>query len=253
MAKTAEYYVTTGDVVRGPTTAQRLRQLAANGKLSKDTLIARGENSNSWFRAGDLAGLFDGDPADDSELIEGPFMALWIGFWVALKGSFAKIRTNIRESSARRAERRAAAEEAAQKAESVQKTELVKRRPETPAVIRPAKSADRSQCPFCCEDIARDARICRFCGEVLDPVLYRAKEDRAPVINIIHRTPKWHPGVAAFLSFLFPGLGQLYKGEVFRAIAWVGVVIMGYMCFLFPGVLAQLGCIVDAACGDPYE
>jgi TM2 domain-containing membrane protein YozV len=34
------------------------------------------------------------------------------------------------------------------------------------------------------------------------------------------------PGIAAVLSFLIPGLGQLYNGDFFRALLWFGFAIL---------------------------
>jgi TM2 domain-containing membrane protein YozV len=34
------------------------------------------------------------------------------------------------------------------------------------------------------------------------------------------------PGIAAVLSFVIPGLGQLYNGDFFRALLWFGFAIL---------------------------
>lgn len=77
-----------------------------------------------------------------------------------------------------------------------------------------------------------------------------------PIIQqIIVETPqpRWSPGVAALLSFLIPGAGQMYKGQIINGIAWLLLVIVGYfMCFI-PGIILHLCCIGGAASGNPYQ
>ena len=68
-----------------------------------------------------------------------------------------------------------------------------------------------------------------------------------------NRLPRWSPGVAALLSFLLPGAGQMYKGQVFNGIAWFLFVLVGYCCFVLPGLILHLCCIGGAAAGDPYR
>jgi TM2 domain-containing membrane protein YozV len=64
---------------------------------------------------------------------------------------------------------------------------------------------------------------------------------------------KWSPGVAAVLSFLLPGLGQIYKGQVFNGLAWMIVVVVGYVCLVLPGLILHLCCIFGALSGDPTK
>jgi hypothetical protein len=81
-----------------------------------------------------------------------------------------------------------------------------------------------------------------------------------PVVQVIHhvqtfppRTPRWSPGIAAVLSFLIPGLGQMYKGQIAGGLCWMLFVFLGYLCFILPGVALHLCCIFTAAMGDPYR
>lgn len=64
---------------------------------------------------------------------------------------------------------------------------------------------------------------------------------------------RWNAGVAMLLSFLIPGLGQMYKGQVINGLAWLVAVIVGYVFFIIPGLILHLCCIVGAGMGDPYE
>lgn len=41
--------------------------------------------------------------------------------------------------------------------------------------------------------------------------------------QVTHRRPPPDPGLAAVLSFVIPGLGQLYNGKFFRGIFWLVV------------------------------
>lgn len=102
-------------------------------------------------------------------------------------------------------------------------------------------------CPFCSEIILADAIKCKHCGEIIDPVL-RASQ---PSQNARQR--KWIPGVAAVLSLVIPGSGQMYKGKIGTGIFWFILVIIGYCCFVIPGIILHIVCIVTAASGDPYK
>lgn len=67
------------------------------------------------------------------------------------------------------------------------------------------------------------------------------------------RTKKWNGGVAAILSLLIPGLGQLYKGQAISAIVWFVAIIAGYACLIIPGLILHIMCIIGATMGNPYE
>lgn len=59
------------------------------------------------------------------------------------------------------------------------------------------------------------------------------------------------PGVAAVLSFLIPGLGQLYNGDFFRAFLWfVFALILGVSTFVvamgIPSLIYHLWCAWSA-------
>jgi len=62
-------------------------------------------------------------------------------------------------------------------------------------IIDPKQSfgitADLAQCPFCAELVSLQARKCKHCGELLDPVLRAAEENRRlaatpQIVNIVH-------------------------------------------------------------------
>lgn len=54
------------------------------------------------------------------------------------------------------------------------------------------------------------------------------------------------PGLAAVLSLLIPGAGQLYAGRPAAALLWFILVGIGYLLFL-PGLLLHVFCIGSAA------
>jgi TM2 domain-containing membrane protein YozV len=64
--------------------------------------------------------------------------------------------------------------------------------------------SDKKICPFCAESIQQAANKCRFCGEFLD------ERRDAPRL----RRRDTDPGVAAALSFVIPGLGHIYIGQI---------------------------------------
>jgi len=111
------------------------------------------------------------------------------------------------------------------------------------------------KCPCCSATISARARFCPKCGESLahppNPQTSQVVHVNVPVY--MPRERRWSPGVAALLSFLIPGAGQIYKGHIIRGLLWMLVVVLGYMAFIIPGLVLHLLCIVMAAAGDPYR
>lgn len=62
----------------------------------------------------------------------------------------------------------------------------------------------------------------------------------------------WSPGLAAVLSFFMPGLGQLYKGQFFNAVAWFFIVMLGYAALIVPGLILHFFCVLGALSGNPW-
>ncbi len=102
-------------------------------------------------------------------------------------------------------------------------------------------------CPFCAEDIQDAAIVCKHCGRDLATGHVSGKT----VIVQQQSQPAWSPGIAAILSLVIPGAGQMYKGQVANGIVWLIVVVMGYVAFIVPGLFLHLCCIIGASMGNP--
>ncbi|MFM7242926.1 MAG: GYF domain-containing protein [Planctomycetaceae bacterium] len=74
-------------------------------------------------------------------------------------------------------------------------------------------------------------------------------------VTVITHPPvqRWSPGLAAVLSFLLPGLGQVYKGQVINGLVWFVLVGLGYLALVLPGLVLHFFCIVGAASGNPWS
>jgi TM2 domain-containing membrane protein YozV/predicted RNA-binding Zn-ribbon protein involved in translation (DUF1610 family) len=94
-------------------------------------------------------------------------------------------------------------------------------------------------CPFCAETILIDAKKCRHCHEFVDPDLRAAN---APNL--------WNPGIAAVLSLIFPGAGQMYKGQVNVGFMFLIFTIIFYFIFIPIGFVIHILTILDACTGD---
>ena len=55
-----------------------------------------------------------------------------------------------------------------------------------------------------------------------------------------------HPGIAAVLSVLLPGLGQVYTGRLVAGGVWFLATGFGYWAVLLPGMLIHAVCIWSA-------
>ncbi len=55
-----------------------------------------------------------------------------------------------------------------------------------------------------------------------------------------------HPGIAAVLSVLLPGLGQVYAGRLIAGGLWFLGTAMAYSAVLLPGFLVHAFCIWSA-------
>ena len=89
---------------------------------------------------------------------------------------------------------------------------------------------------------------------MLDPVHLKAKNtELINKYNTVQKEQKWNPGIAALLSFIIPGAGQMYKGNVGSGILWFIFTMIGYFLLIVPGLILHFFCIVLAAAGNPYK
>jgi len=124
------------------------------------------------------------------------------------------------------------------------------------------------ECHFCGETIKQFAKKCKHCGEILDSTLAEIKKSTSsnipPAIQIVNTNTigvaanvatfkRWNRLAAILLSLIIPGLGQIYKGQMINGIAWFMLCVLGYVCFIVPGVVLHIFCIIGASLGDPYK
>lgn len=100
-------------------------------------------------------------------------------------------------------------------------------------------------CPECSKRISNSAVSCPNCGYPI-PVVPSTSAAISQTTQ-----PKWNAGVAALLSFVLPGAGQMYKGQLGDGIAWLMFIAIGYATSIVPGLLLHLICIIGAATGIP--
>ncbi|UGV41394.1 zinc-ribbon domain-containing protein [Methanococcoides orientis] len=88
-------------------------------------------------------------------------------------------------------------------------------------------------CSNCGAEIDEKAVICPKCG-VPTGTQYPASQ-----------SPK-DPGLAAVLSLLLSGLGQVYNGELKKGIGILVGVVVGWVTFLIPGIIICVYGVYDA-------
>jgi hypothetical protein len=57
---------------------------------------------------------------------------------------------------------------------------------------------------------------------------------------------EWNSGIAAALSLLLPGSGQLYGGKTVPGLIWLWAVVCAYLASLPLGLAAHGICVLDA-------
>jgi len=62
----------------------------------------------------------------------------------------------------------------------------------------------------------------------------------------VRHVPDPHPGIAAVLSVLIPGLGQVYCGRLLAGGLWFVATSLAYWAILVPGFLVHAVCVLSA-------
>jgi TM2 domain-containing membrane protein YozV len=75
-------------------------------------------------------------------------------------------------------------------------------------------------CPKCGREVTEEMNICPYCGNPLKAV---PKQREVPVPRVTIGTK--NSGLAAVLSLIIPGLGQMYAGQIGRGLLFLFVVI----------------------------
>lgn len=70
--------------------------------------------------------------------------------------------------------------------------------------------------------------------------MYSSEDD----FSLTRRAP--HPGIAAVLSVLLPGLGQVYSGRLLAGGLWFLGTALAYHAVLLPGFLVHAVCVWSA-------
>jgi TM2 domain-containing membrane protein YozV len=104
--------------------------------------------------------------------------------------------------------------------------------------VQTTKRPDEKFCVECGSLIKARAEICFNCG----------------VRQMPHRVPGEgpSPGVAAVLSFVIPGMGQIYKGQILLGLLWFVGALLGYVaCFVVCGIVIHIFSVIDAYASPP--
>jgi TM2 domain-containing membrane protein YozV len=57
--------------------------------------------------------------------------------------------------------------------------------------------------------------------------------------------------IAAVLSLVIPGAGQMYKGRIGLGVVWLAITLLAYVTLLLPGMLLHFLCVFQAAGMEP--
>lgn len=136
--------------------------------------------------------------------------------------------------------------------------------------------AQTTRCRFCAEVILVGAKKCKHCHEYLDDALRELQVQRGQINQLVagqvagqatsaqvgaalvpavqSREPQqlqhWNTTTstqAALLSFFVPGLGQMCSGRVPAGLLWMMFTCLGYVCFIVPGIVLHILCVINAS------
>jgi TM2 domain-containing membrane protein YozV len=83
---------------------------------------------------------------------------------------------------------------------------------------------------------------CPECGAGLPDEL----AEKCPLCGALTAKKEKSPGIAAILSFIFAGSGQIYNGDMVKGILVLLGTLIGALIFLVPGVIVWIYGIYDA-------
>lgn len=115
-----------------------------------------------------------------------------------------------------------------------------------------AEDSALNKCPNCGTELKYGGKFCPNCGANLESTnVSQTKVENTANANQTVVTTKKNPIVAAILSLIFPGIGQLYigqnnKGGLFIVLAAVSIVLMLLLIGFILYVLFWLWAIFDA-------
>ena len=98
-------------------------------------------------------------------------------------------------------------------------------------------------------DLDDDGDFDRLVERIADGERIRDR-DRVREI-VVRRAPS--PGIAAVLSVIVPGLGQVYSGRLLAGAVWFLATTFAYWAILVPGFLVHAFCIWSAWRGCPRD
>jgi hypothetical protein len=103
-------------------------------------------------------------------------------------------------------------------------------------------------CRECGGKASTEAPACAHCGAANPTGRYHPAPVHAPAYAL---APRPSNGIAAVLSLVLPGAGQMYKGHVGSGIGWMVCTFLGYLALVLPGLVLHGLCIANAASREP--
>ena len=93
-------------------------------------------------------------------------------------------------------------------------------------------------CSSCGDSVKKENKHCSGCGHNLAHTIKTAEHHEHKKVVHVHKHENQTHGVPALLSFFVPGLGQLVKGQVGKAILFfIGAIICAILMFVLIGII----------------